>query len=273
MPRVDIGAITLSYAEAGEGEALLFVPGLLGLSKSWEFQFGHFAKRYRCISFDHRGAGESDKPAGAENYATNLLADDAIGLLDALKIDRAHVIGTATGGCVAQNLAIDHPDRLGACVFTNTWTAADLYFRRLQTYRKWIAEAHGPDAFVEFSSVLTNGSQQFRYDFEKVMALEERSKQTISSLEIIQARIDMMLAHDRKSELRKIDRRTLVIGTVDDATGPVYFSMDLHKAIKGSQLHIFNEGGHYAYRHRADDWNAVVDKFLDQESAGDGAPA
>ena len=267
MPRVDIGTITLNYAEAGEGESLLFIPGLLGLSKSWEFQFGHFAKRYRCIAFDHRGAGESDKPVGAENYTTQLMAEDAIGLLDALKIDRAHVIGTATGGCVAQNIAIDHSERVGSCVFTNTWTTADLYVRRLQTYRKWIAEAHGPEAFVEFSSVLTNGSQQFRYDLEKVMALEERSKQTIAPLEIIKARIDMMLGHDRKSELRKIDRRALVIGTVDDATVPVYFSMDLHKAIKGSQLHIFNAGGHYAYRHRADDWNAVVDKFLDPETA------
>lgn len=267
MPRIDTGNVKLNYAEAGEGDALLFVPGLVGLSKLWEYQFAHFSKRYRCISFDHRGAGESEKPSGAKNYTTKHLADDVIGLLDALNIDRTDIVGTATGGCVVQNLAIDHPERLGACVFTNCWTTADLYVRRLQTYRKWIAEDHGPEAFVEFSSVLTNGSQQFRYDLEKVMALEQRSKQTIAPLEIITARIDMMLDHDRKSELQKIDRRTLIIGATDDATVPVYFSLDLHKAIKGSQLHIFNEGGHLSYRHRAGDWNAVVEKFLDEGKA------
>ena len=66
-----------------------------------------FSKRYRCISFDHRGAGDSDKPKDA--YATELIARDAIALLDTLGIEKAHVAGTSTGGCVLQNLAIDYP--------------------------------------------------------------------------------------------------------------------------------------------------------------------
>lgn len=264
MPRIDTGDLYLNYAEAGDGEPILFIPGLVGLHKAWEFQIAHFSKRYRCITFDHRGAGESDKPSGGENYSTELLASDAIGLLDALEVSRAHVIGTSTGGCVVQNLAIDNPERLGACVFSNTWTKADIYVSRLQTYRKWIAESYGQEAYVEFSSILTNGAQQFRYDLDKVMALEERSKQTVSPVEIISARIDMTLNHDRTGELSKIDRPSLILGTTDDATVPVYFSLDLHNAIKGSQLHTFNEGGHYSYRRRADEWNALVEKFLDQ---------
>jgi pimeloyl-ACP methyl ester carboxylesterase len=102
------------------------------------------------------------------------------------------------------------------------------------------------------------------------MALEERQKKDVASLEIICARIDMTLDHDRKSELKSIDRPTLIVGTVDDATVPAYFAMDLHKAIKGSQIHIFNEGGHHCYRRRANDWNAVVEKFLNSISAGAG---
>ena len=157
--------------------------------------------------------------------------------------------------------------RSASCVFANTWTTADLYVRRLQTYRKWIAESYGTDAYIEFSSIVNSGSHQFRYDFEKVMALEEQQKKDLAPLEIICARIDLTLDHDRKSELKKIDRPALIIGTIDDATVPPYFAMDLHKAIKGSQIHIFNEGGHHCYRRRADDWNAVVEKFLDRVSA------
>lgn len=267
MPRIDVGDITLNYAEAGEGEPLLLIPGLVGVHKAWEFQIAYFSKRFRCVTFDHRGAGESDKPLDREAYSTELLARDAIGLLDALGIERTHAIGTSTGGCVLQNLAIDTPERLGACVFSNTWTKADIYVRRLQTYRKWIAESYGQEAYVEFSSILTNGAQQFRYNLDKVMALEERAKQTVSPIEIISARIDMTLNHDRTGEISKIDRPSLVVGTTDDATVPVYFSLDLHEAIAGSQLYLFDEGGHYSYRRRADEWNAVVGKFLDEVAA------
>jgi len=264
MPRIDIGSITLNYVEMGDGEPALFIPGLVGVCSAWDFQLDYFSNRYRCLSFDHRGTGDSDKPVGGDNYTTERLAEDAIGLLDKLGIERAHVVGTSTGGCVVQNLAIDSPHRLGACVLSNTWTKADIYFRRLQTYRKWIAESHGQEAYVEFSSILTNGTQQFRYDLDKVMALEERAKNTIAPIEIIAARIDMTLSHDREGELDRIDRPTLVIGTTDDATVPVYFSLDLHEAISGSELHIFDQGGHYSYRRHFGEWNSLVERFLQE---------
>jgi pimeloyl-ACP methyl ester carboxylesterase len=262
MPRIDIGSLTLNYYEVGDGDPLLFIPGLVGLYNAWDFQLSHFSKSYHCITFDHRGSGDSDKPVGGENYSTKLLAEDAIGLLDKLGIERAHVVGTSTGGCVVQNLAIDYPHRLGACLLSNTWTKADIYLSRLQTYRKWIAESHGPENYVEFSSVLTNGTQQFRYDLDKVMALEKRAKETIGSVEIIAARIDMTLTHDRTGELDRIDRPTFIIGTTDDATVPVYFSLDLHEAIAGSELHIFDQGGHYSYRRHSGEWNALLERFL-----------
>jgi pimeloyl-ACP methyl ester carboxylesterase len=123
VPRIDVGHITLNYEERGEGPAFIFIPGLVGLLNAWEFQLAEFARRYRCISFDHRGAGDSDKPSDA--YATALIARDVVALMDALGIDKAHVAGTSTGGCVLQNLAIDHPDRLRCCIFSNTWVKAD----------------------------------------------------------------------------------------------------------------------------------------------------
>jgi aminoacrylate hydrolase len=269
MPRIDIGTIALNYAEAGRGEPLLFIPGLVGLHSAWDYQIAHFAKRYRCITFDHRGAGDSDKPPGGENYSTRLLAEDAIGLLDALGIERATAIGTSTGGCVLQNLALDYPHRLARCVFSNTWTKADIYVQRVQTLRKWIAQSYGPDAYVEFSSILTNGALQFRHNLDKVMEIEKRSKQTIGSVDVIAARIDMTLTHDRLSEIGRIDRPSLIIGTRDDATVPVYFSEDLHAAIKSSKLVILEEGGHYSYRRRPEEWNALVEEFLLSDNAAD----
>lgn len=260
MPRIDIGHITLNYEERGEGPAFLFIPGLVGLLDAWSYQIAAFSRHFRCITFDHRGAGGSDKPKNG--YTTGAIARDALALLDRLGIDRAHVAGTSTGGTVLQHLAIDHPERLGCCIFSNTWVKADEYIRRVQTARKQIALACGPEAYVKVSSLFTNGAMQFRHNLDRVMVLEQRALETVAPVPILAARLDMTLAHDRSAELHKIRNPALVIGTRDDATVPVYQSEDLHKAIAGSRLAIVEEGGHYSYRRHWQEWNAIVERFL-----------
>lgn len=260
MPRIDVGHITLNYADRGTGPAFLFIPGLVGLLTAWDFQMTEFSDRYRCISFDHRGTGDSDKPQ--ESYSTEAIARDAIALLDRLGIEKAHAAGTSTGGCVLQNLAIDHPDRLDCCIFSNTWVKADEYIRRVQTMRKRIALAYGSEEYVKVSTLFTSGPMQFRYDLDKVMDLESRALTTVAPVEVLAGRLDMTLAHDRAADLDKIRNPSLVVGTRDDATVPFYQSEDLHRAIAGSRLVIVEEGGHYSYRRHWQEWNPLVDAFL-----------
>jgi len=262
VPRIDVGHITLNYEERGQGEAILFIPGLVGLLNAWEFQVAEFSKHYRCISFDHRGAGDSDKPK--DSYSTQAIARDAVALLDKLGIGKAHVAGTSTGGCVLQNLAIDYPDRLRCCIFSNTWVKADEYIIRVQTARKHIALSYGPEEYVKVSSLFTNGAMQFRYNLDKVMKLERRALKTVAPVEVLAGRLDMTMSHDRSADLHKIRTPSLVIGTRDDATVPVYQSEDLHKAIAGSKLVVVEEGGHYSYRRHWQEWNKIVGPFLRQ---------
>jgi aminoacrylate hydrolase len=268
LPRLDVGALALNIEERGSGPAFIFIAGLQGLHDAWAYQIAEFSQRYRCISFDHRGAGDSDKPACG--YSTEAIARDVIALMDKLGIDRAHVAGTSTGGCVLQNLAIDYPDRLRCCIFSNTWVKADEYIRRVQMTRKRIVLAYGPEEYVKVSSLFTNGAMQFRYDLDKVMELERRALQTAAPTGVLVQRLDMTLMHDRSSELSRIARPSLVIGTRDDATVPFYQSEDLHEAIAGSRLVIFEEGGHYSYRRHWQEWNRIVDAFL-REAEASGA--
>src|SRR5215204_90034 len=220
MPRIDIGELSLNVEERGSGEAFLFIPGLVGLLNAWEFQMAEFSKRYRCIAFDHRGAGDSDKPANA--YATELIARDVIALMNTLGIDKAHVAGTSTGGCVLQNLAIDHPERLRCCIFSNTWVKADEYITRVQMTRRRIALAYGPEEYVKVSSLFTSGAMQFRYDLDKVMELERRALATVAPVEVLARRLEMTMSHDRRAELHRIRAPSLIVGTRDDATVPFY---------------------------------------------------
>jgi aminoacrylate hydrolase len=252
MARIDIGHITLNHADQGEGDAFIFIPGLVGLYDAWSFQLDHFAQRYRCITFDHRGTGESDKPTGPGASSTQVIA---------------HIVGTSTGGCILQNLALDHPDRVRACIFNNTWVTADEFITRVALTRKRIAESYGPEEYVKVSSMFTSGADQFRHNYDAVMELEKRALETIGSVEILAARLDMMLAHDRTDEIGKIDKPALIIGTMDDATIPYYFAQDLNAAIPGSELQFFDDGGHYSYRRHPEKWNTTVQAFLDKAEA------
>jgi len=262
MPRVDIGHITLNCADEGEGPAFVFIPGLVGLHDAWSFQLSHFSQLYRCVTFDHRGTGDSDKPSGPGAYSTQAIANDVIALMDTLGIDKAHVAGTSTGGCILQNLALDHPERVRACIFNNTWVTADEFITRVALTRKRIAESYGPEEFVKVSSLFTSGADQFRNNIDAVMQLERRALATVGDVEVLTARLDMMLAHDRSGEIARIDKPSMIIGTVDDATIPYYFAEDLHAAIPGSQMMLFEDGGHYSYRRHPEKWNTAIDAFL-----------
>jgi pimeloyl-ACP methyl ester carboxylesterase len=110
--------------------------------------------------------------------------------------------------------------------------------------------------------MFTSGADQFRHNLDSVMELERRALETIGPVEILTARLDMMLAHDRADEIKAIDRPSLVIGTLDDATIPYYFAEDLHAAIPGSQVLMFDDGGHYSYRRHPEKWNAAITAFL-----------
>ncbi len=264
MPRIDIGEISLNYEERGTGPAFIFIPGLVGLLDAWSFQLAHFSQRFRCIAFDHRGAGDSDKPK--DSYSTAAIARDCVALMDRLGLEKANVAGTSTGGCVLQNLAIDHPDRLGICIFSNTWVKADEYISRVQMTRKRIALAYGAEEYVKVSSLFTNGAMQFRYDLDKVMELEARALRTVAPVDVLAGRLDMTMAHDRVADLGKIRNPALIVGTRDDATVPFYQSEDLHRAIAGSSLVIVEEGGHYSYRRHWQQWNGIVDEFIGQNA-------
>lgn len=262
MARIDIGHITLNCADQGDGPAFIFIPGLVGLYDAWSFQLDHFAQHYRCVSLDHRGTGDSDKPSGPGAYSTQVIADDVIALMDTLGIDKAHIAGTSTGGCILQILALDHPDRVRACIFNNTWITADEFITRVAITRKRMAESYGAEEYVKVSSMFTSGADQFRHNLDAVMELERRALETVGPVEILTARLDMMLEHDRSDDIGRIDKPSLVIGTVDDATIPYYFAEDLHDAIAGSEMMLFDDGGHYSYRRHPEKWNNAVAAFL-----------
>ena len=82
MPKVRANGIDVYYEESGSGEPLLLIIGFGGDHQAWAFQVPAFGERYRVITFDNRGSGQSSVPDAP--YTTRMMADDAVGVLDAL---------------------------------------------------------------------------------------------------------------------------------------------------------------------------------------------
>jgi 3-oxoadipate enol-lactonase len=89
MPAAKVNGININYKIEGQGEPLVMIMGLSADQGDWVFQVPLFRKYYRVITFDNRGIGKSDKPEGA--YSTKMMAEDTIGLMDCLGIEKAHI--------------------------------------------------------------------------------------------------------------------------------------------------------------------------------------
>ena len=118
MSTIQTNHIKLYYEEHGDGQPLVFIHGLGSSTRDWEFQVPEFSRSYRVITFDLRGHGQSDKPAGP--YTLPMLAEDLAGLLQALRIPAAHLVGISLGGGIAFQFALDYPAMVKTLTIVNS---------------------------------------------------------------------------------------------------------------------------------------------------------
>jgi 3-oxoadipate enol-lactonase len=117
MPKQRVGEIAIYYETRGQGQPILFIHGLGSSARDWELQVDFFSQQYRTVAFDVRGHGQSDKPPGP--YSIPLFTRDTIGLIEALDIAPAHVVGISMGGMMALQLALDAPELVRSAVLVN----------------------------------------------------------------------------------------------------------------------------------------------------------
>jgi pimeloyl-ACP methyl ester carboxylesterase len=108
--------IKLYYEEVGSGIPIVFVHEFAGDIRSYELQMRYFGQRYRCIAYNARGYPPSDVPPDGEKYSQERARDDIRAVLDALKIDKAHVVGLSMGGFASLHFGFSFPDRARSLV-------------------------------------------------------------------------------------------------------------------------------------------------------------
>ena len=245
MPGVELPWGRMHYAEAGQGMPLLLISGLNGLAQPWQGIVPELAKNFRVITHDHRGLGSSDTWQG--EYSVNQIADDVLGLMDRLQIERAHIVGHSLGGAVAQALAADHPQRVAGLVIYASWCGPDPFFTRVMNMRREMLTCMGVEAFVRTSPIGIYPPDWIARNDAALTARFAASCAAFPGRDVMLRRIDACLAHDRRSSLPQISAPTLVLGLEDDASTPAHCSREIAGLISQAKLEMLPYGGHNAH--------------------------
>ena len=261
MPKVPVADGEIYYEEVGRGEPLIFVSGLGGTGSYWRPQVPAFSSRFRVITYDHRGTGSSDRLQRA--FSIDQMTAELAQLMDALKIERAHIVGWSTGGAIGQTLAIEQPQRIARLILCSTWTHCDPWFRGLFEARREILRQGGPELYAAFYPLWV-------YPPEYVNAhdsgIEEERRQAVAGappVEVAMGRINALLAFDRRAGLPRIQAPTLVVASDNDYVIPSYHAEALARAIPGARLVILRGGGHANTATQPDEFNRIVLEFLE----------
>ena len=125
MAKIEVGNLSVAVDDAGDGPPVVLLHGLACGKRMWFHQIRALRRRFRVIAYDLRGHGQTDAPSAATDYSAALLARDLIGVLDALKIERAAIVGFSLGGGPALALAASKPERVSRLVLADVGAGAD----------------------------------------------------------------------------------------------------------------------------------------------------
>jgi 3-oxoadipate enol-lactonase len=263
MARTLTNGIQLYYELTGPADRpVVMLSNSLGTRlEMWNPQMQALSERYRVLRYDSRGHGRSDAPDGP--YTIDMLADDAIGLLDALGIERVHFCGLSKGGMVGQVLGARHGDRLVSLALCSTgchMPPRELWDERIRlvteqgmaaiadsVVERWFTEAFRREPTVELERVLG-------------MILETPPHGYAACCAAIR---DM----DLRELITAIRVPTLVIVGEDDPATPPAKAEEIHRRIPGSQLEVLPDAAHLLNIEQDVVFDAALMSLLDRHRA------
>jgi 3-oxoadipate enol-lactonase len=249
--------VKIGWESRGSGQPLLLIQGLGYARWGWDPVVPALAERFRVLTFDNRGIGDSDVPTGP--YSARELADDALQVLDEAAVGRAHVLGASLGGMIAQELAVASPDRVDRLVLccttpggAETVPMPEVTVRLLQeaatlapddALRQFVVNALGPEPPDELVDDL--------YRRRLANPPDPVGWQAQAAAGLTFAGVDAAIAAP-----------TLVLqGTADNVVDCRNADV-LAARIPGSQLELFPGAGHLFFWEQPDEFVRIVTEFL-----------
>ena len=231
----------LHWEEAGDGPPVLLIMGLGMNATGWWRTIPALAG-FRVLSFDNRGMGRSERVPGP--YTVAEMADDAVSVLDDAGVERAHVYGISLGGMIAQEVALRHPDRVGALVLGATTAGGDAWVQASDEVVAFVRlRAQMTAEHAVWASVPINYSSRTRRERGDRIAedVERRLRYPVEA-EYYSAQLAAANAHDAR--VGDIRAPTLVVHGEEDVLIPPENGRRLAAAIPGAELSLWPGAAH-----------------------------
>ena len=240
-----------------DGPVVMFSNSLISNYTMWDDQLEAITSAgYRVLRYDTRGHGGTDAPDIP--YSISMLADDVIGLLDALEIDKVHFVGLSMGGFIAQLLASDFSERISSLALCDT--ACVMPPKHLWNDRIAEAEAGGTAALADATL-----GRWFTEPYHKSNPDEVGRVRDMINASNVTGYIACARAIRDMSQcdvLGKIKTPTIVMVGESDPACPVASAEVLHRGIEGSTLMIIKEAAHLPNIQKRDEFNSILLDFL-----------
>jgi 3-oxoadipate enol-lactonase len=263
VPEVVAGdGVEIHYEAFGrrDGDPLLLIQGLGTYSRGWTFQRLSLARRYRCLAIDNRGVGGSDRPPGP--YSLFQMADDAVAVLDAEGVDRAHVMGASMGGIISQIIGVTYPERVRSLLLTCTACRHHEWRRELLAGWADAVQERGMGALGENALEWLIGPRLRRRFGMWLNLLARIVLQQPPEPFVAQVHAILDMSDELRFELCDIRVPTLVLTGSQDALTPVGDAEELAEIIPGARLEILPGAAHGLMVEAPNAFNDIVGRFL-----------
>jgi pimeloyl-ACP methyl ester carboxylesterase len=280
MPFAELSGAKLYYAESGNGENILLIPGL-GLDHNYyRLAIPTLSKTMRVIAVDPRGIGQSSKPK--QEYSVESWADDFALLVKSFGKGSMHILGTSLGGAMALALAVRAPEVVKSLIVVGAFSELDRAAVLNFNLRARLIERLGmSDEVADYMGLWTMTREFVNSDvgYSQMKANQAIIKQNSSELYLAFVRSVLAWGRDLPgqenepkftSQLLKIKAPTLVVGSGNDQLIPLALSEKIAQNIPGAKLHVMPDGGHIPFIEKPDEVARIVLEFV---GARQGLPA
>ena len=262
VPRVRINDIQMYYEVNGGGFPLVMIMGLGASLEAWDPRMIQgLTKNFKTIMFDNRGAGRTE--ISDREYTIRLFADDTAGLMDALGISRAHILGLSMGGCIAQELALDYPERVEKLVLCSTScgkgsSASEEVWGALMRGGSMLSTEEGHRLFL--SICLTKEFMDKNTAF--IESQTQKAWKFPTSPEGFSRQAKAVMSFNASDRVSGITAPTLVLHGKRDILAPPDNGSILAKAIPNAKLVLLEESAHVLAEDMEEATNAITEFLL-----------
>ena len=270
---ITVGEVTLAVAESGQGgHPFLLLHGFTGAKEDFTPWLDALAARgYHAVAPDHRGHGDSSKPADEAAYSLEQFAADVLALVDALGWHRFHLLGHSMGGMIAQHVALAAPERIESLVLMDTGHGTVELDAELAAWGLTLVRTEGIDALADILTQIegplyTEAYQRLVDANPDHAAFGERKLRASSAAMYAAMGTELMSDHDRLDDVRSFAMPTLVLVGEEDLPfiGP---SRRLAEAIGPARLEVVPAAGHSPQFENPEVWEKFLFAFLDEQGS------